>query len=144
MSMSPSNNDTSQDSVSAKAAASKARRTTSRATAPASKAADKAADKAGDAASAAAGAAERTAKATTSVAHTAAQRVEAGRMAVVSASGQAAAFAKSTWTLIANRKILAAGVGAGLTALSAMSYAAGRRSGRRTLGPITRMTGGRI
>ncbi|MFJ9746503.1 hypothetical protein [Streptomyces chartreusis] len=141
MSMSPSNNDTSQDSVPAKAAASKARRTTSRATAPASKAADKAADKAGDAASAAA---ERTAKATTSVAHTAAQRVEAGRMAVVSASGQAAAFAKSTWTLIANRKILAAGVGAGLTALSAMSYAAGRRSGRRTLGPITRMTGGRI
>ncbi|MFC8096487.1 hypothetical protein [Streptomyces sp. NPDC057301] len=144
MSMSPSNNDTSQDSVSAKEAAAKARRTTSRATAPASKAADKAADKAGDAASAAAGTAERTAAATTAVAHTAAERVEAGRQAVVAASGQAVALAKTTWTLIANRKIVVAGAGAGLTALGAASYAAGRRAGRRTLGPITRMTGGRI
>ncbi|MFE5812719.1 hypothetical protein [Streptomyces sp. NPDC056479] len=137
MSMSPSNNDTNQDSVSAKEAAAKARRTTSGATAPASKAAGKAADKAGDTA-------ERTAKATTAVAHTAAERVEAGRQAVVAASGQAAALAKTTWTLIANRKIVVAGVGAGLTALGATSYAAGRRAGRRTLGPITRMTGGRF
>ncbi|MEU8990529.1 hypothetical protein AB0C98_29605 [Streptomyces sp. NPDC048558] len=144
MSMSPSNNDTSQDSVSAKEAAAKARRTTSGVTAPASKAAGKAADKAGDAASAAAGTAERTAAATTAVAHTAAERVEAGRQAVVAASGQAVALAKTTWTLIANRKIVVAGAGAGLTALGAASYAAGRRAGRRTLGPITRMTGGRI
>ncbi|WUH50759.1 hypothetical protein OHO27_42280 [Streptomyces sp. NBC_00443] len=144
MSMNPSNNDTTQDSVSAKVAESKARRTASRATAPASKAAGKAADKAGEAASAAADVTEQTAKATNAVAHTTAERVEAGRQALVSASGRAAAFAKSTWTLIANRRIFVAGVGAGLTVLGATSYAAGRRAGRRTLGPITRMTGGRF
>ncbi|MFF5480886.1 hypothetical protein ACFY5C_26610 [Streptomyces sp. NPDC012935] len=144
MSMNSSNNHTTQDSVSEKAAESKARRATSRATAPASKAAGKAADKTGEAASAAVEATERTAKATTDVVHTTAERVEAGRQALVAASGQAAAFAKTTWTLIANRKVLVAGVGAGLTVLGATSYAAGRRAGRRTLGPITRMTGGRF
>ncbi|WP_443064685.1 hypothetical protein [Streptomyces sp. NBC_00588] len=81
---------------------------------------------------------------TTAVAQSAAERVQAGRQAVVAASGQAVALAKTTWTLIANRKALVAGVGAGVSALGATSYLAGRRAGRRTLGPITRMTGGRI
>jgi hypothetical protein len=74
----------------------------------------------------------------------AAERVQAGRQAVVAASGQAVALAKTTWTLIADRKVLVAGVGAGMSALGATTYLAGRRAGRRTLGPITRMTGGRI
>ncbi|MFJ8532071.1 hypothetical protein [Streptomyces sp. NPDC093591] len=148
MSMSPSNNDTSQESGSTRGTASKARRTTAKATAPASKAAEKAAGKTGDAASAAADTAGRSAgraaEVTTKVAHTAAERVESGRQAVVAASGQAVALAKTAWTVIADRKVLVAGLGAGLTALGATSYAAGRRAGRRTLGPITRLTGGRI
>ncbi|CAM5226835.1 Cystathionine beta-lyase/cystathionine gamma-synthase OS=Streptomyces violarus OX=67380 GN=FHS41_007339 PE=4 SV=1 [Streptomyces violarus] len=75
---------------------------------------------------------------------TAARSVEAGRQAVVAASGQVAATAKTAWTVIAHRKAVAAGVGAGLTALSAASYAVGRRAGRQTHGPLTRLTGGRI
>ncbi|MFF3348975.1 hypothetical protein [Streptomyces sp. NPDC002779] len=80
----------------------------------------------------------------TAVVQSAAAGVQAGRKAVVTASGQAVALATTAWTLIANRKLVAAGVGAGLSAVTATSYLAGRRAGRRTLGPITRMTGGRI
>ncbi|MEU5047329.1 hypothetical protein [Streptomyces griseorubiginosus] len=148
MSMSESNEQTNQDSAPARTAASKARRTTAKATAPASKAAGKAAAKTDDTASAAKNATkdvtERSAKAVSGAAHTAAKGVEVGRQTVVAASGQAAAVAKTAWTVVAQRKLIAAGVGAGLTVLGATSYAAGRRAGRHTLGPITRMTGGRI
>ncbi|MEV5474223.1 hypothetical protein ACWDR2_08710 [Streptomyces sp. NPDC003631] len=95
-------------------------------------------------ASTAVDAAERTAGTGAAVVHGAAERVQAGRQAVIAASGQAVVLAKTGWTLIAHRKILAAGVGAGLSALGATSYLAGRRAGRRTHGPITRLTGGRI
>jgi hypothetical protein len=142
--MSQSNSGTNQDSVSKRSASAKSRRATAKATAPASQAADKAAEKSGDMASAAVGAAERTAGTGTAVVHSAAERVQAGRQAVIAASGQAVAFAKTAWTLIAQRKLIAAGVGAGVSALSATSYLAGRRAGRRTHGPITRLTGGRI
>lgn len=142
--MSQSNSGTSQDSASKRSAATKARRATAKATAPASQAADKAAEKSGDVQSKAVDAAGRTAGAGSAVVQSAAERVQAGRQAVVAASGQAAAFAKTAWTVIAHRKVLAAGVGAGLSALSATSYLVGRRSGRRTHGPITRLTGGRI
>ncbi|MGW4453908.1 hypothetical protein ACWELY_33535, partial [Streptomyces sp. NPDC004599] len=60
------------------------------------------------------------------------------------ASGRVASVATTAWTVLAHRKIVAAGVSAGVTAVGVASYAAGRRSGRRTLGPITRFTGGRI
>ncbi|MET7453334.1 hypothetical protein ABZT03_15855 [Streptomyces sp. NPDC005574] len=122
----------------------KAQRTTDRATAPASRAAKTAAGKADDAASAAKAGAERTADAASRAANTAARSVEAGRQAIVSASGQVAAGAKTAWTLLANRKLVAAGVGAGLTVLSAASFAAGRRTERHTHGPLTRLTGGRF
>ena len=142
--MNQSNSGANQDSVSTRGAASKARRATAKATAPASQAADKAAEKTDDVASAATDTAGRTAETTTAVGHSAAERVQAGRQAVIAASGQAAAFAKTAWTIIAHRKLLAAGVGAGLSALGATSYLAGRRAGRHTHGPITRLTGGRI
>ncbi|MER5449528.1 hypothetical protein ABT052_02325 [Streptomyces sp. NPDC002766] len=143
-SMSQSNSETKRTSASNRSAAAKARRATAKATAPASQAADKAAEKSDAVESAAVGAAERTAGASTAVVHGAAERVQAGRQAVIAASGQAVAFAKTAWTLIAQRKLLAAGVGAGLSALGTTSYLAGRRAGRRTEGPITRLTGGRI
>ncbi|MFE3034798.1 hypothetical protein ACFXKY_24525 [Streptomyces canus] len=144
MSMSESNEQTNQNSANTRTAAAKARRTTAKATAPATEAANKAAAKTDDAASAGKELTERTAKTVSGAAQTAAKSVEAGRQTVIAASGQAAAVAKTAWTVIAQRKLIAAGVGAGLTALTATSYAAGRRAGRHTLGPITRLTGGRI
>lgn len=142
--MSQSNSGTNQSSVSNRGASAKARQAAAMATAPASQAADKATEKTGDVASAAVDEAGRVAGTSAAVVHSAAERVQAGRQAVVAASGQAVAFAKTAWTVIARRKLLAAGVGAGLSALGATSYLAGHRAGRRTHGPITRLTGGRI
>ena len=79
-----------------------------------------------------------------SAAHGAARGVEAGRQAIVATSGQVAATARTAWTVIAHRKLVAAGVGAGLSALTAASYVAGRRAASHPHGPLTRLTGGRI
>ncbi|MFJ5531738.1 hypothetical protein [Streptomyces sp. NPDC093261] len=144
MSMSEPNSGTSQKTDSRRAPAAKARRTADKATAPASRAAKKAAATTGDAASAAKSGAERSAESASGAVHAAAKGVEVGRQAIIATSGQVAATAKTAWTVIAHRKLVAAGVGAGLTALSAASYAVGRRAGNRPQGPLTRLTGGRI
>ncbi|MFI8192352.1 hypothetical protein ACIF8T_26805 [Streptomyces sp. NPDC085946] len=144
MSMTEQNKSTQQKSASVRTAESKARRATEQATVPAARTAKSAAGKAGDAASAAKSGAERSAGAATGAVQSAAKGVEAGRQAIATASGQVAATAKTAWTVIAHRKLVAAGVGAGITALSAASYAVGRRAGRHTHGPLTRLTGGRI
>jgi hypothetical protein len=148
MSMSEPNKKTNEESAAERLTASKARRTADKATAPAARTAKNAATKADDAASATKNGVERSAEATTgavqSAAHGAARGVEAGRQAIVATSGQVAATARTAWTVIAHRKLVAAGVGAGLSVLTAASYAAGRRAGRHPHGPLTRLTGGRI
>ncbi|MEH0541848.1 hypothetical protein QA802_01780 [Streptomyces sp. B21-105] len=135
-------------SAAKRATAAKARQTTAKATAPAARAARDAATKTDDAAEVTRTGVRRTAEATTgavqSAAHSAARGVEASRQAIVTTSGQVAATAKTAWTVVAHRKLIAAGVGAGLSALTAASYAVGRRSARHTHGPLTRLTGGRI
>ncbi|MFD7712447.1 hypothetical protein ACFV6E_26335 [Streptomyces sp. NPDC059785] len=164
--MTEANKNTSEKSAAARTAGAKAQRTADKATAPATRTAKTAADKADDTASAAkagaartadvakAGAARtadaakagagRTADAASGAVHSAAKGVEVGRQAIVSASGQVAAGAKTAWLVISHRKLVAAGVGAGLTALSAVSFVAGRRAERHTYGPVTRLTGGRF
>ncbi|MEE1759875.1 MULTISPECIES: hypothetical protein [unclassified Streptomyces] len=151
VSMTGPNKDPNENSASAETTAAKARRTAGKATAPATASAKTAAVKVDGATSSAkagaghaADAAKRAADSTNSAVHSAVKGVEAGRQAVVQASGQVAATAKTAMTVIAHRKLVAAGVGAGLTALTAASYAVGRRSGRQVQGPITRLTGGRI
>ncbi|WP_343998827.1 hypothetical protein [Streptomyces thermocarboxydovorans] len=124
--------------------AAKARRATDKATAPAGQAAKDTGAKATDTASAAVTGTRRAAQAAEGAAQSAVKGAEAGRRVVVATSGQVAAGAKTAWTVIANRKLVAAGVGAGLTALSAASYAVGRRAERHAHGPLTRWTGGRI
>jgi acyl CoA:acetate/3-ketoacid CoA transferase beta subunit len=63
---------------------------------------------------------------------------------VTSAAGQVPSAATTAWTVLKNRKLIAAGAAAGVTALSAASYAVGRHAERSGHGPVTRMTGGRI
>ncbi|MBZ3905774.1 hypothetical protein [Streptomyces griseiscabiei] len=152
VSMNRPNRQPNDNSASAETAAAKARRTAGKATAPATDGAKTAAIKVDDAAAStkagaghAADATKRAADGTSAAVHSAVKGVEAGRQAVVQASGQVAAGAKTAMTVIAHRKLVAAGVGAGLTALTAASYAVGRRSGRQVHGgPLTRLTGGRI
>lgn len=148
MSMTEPNRKTNEESASKQATASKARRTASKATAPAAQGAKSVATKADDAASTAKNGVQRSAEATTGAVHSAAQGavrgVEASRQAIVTTSGHVAATAKTAWTVIAHRKLVAAGAAAGLSALTAASYAVGRRSARHSYGPLTRLTGGRI
>src|SRR5690606_16901711 len=143
-SMSEQSKNTRQKSTSTRTAADKARQTADKATAPAAETAKGAATQAGDATSAVASGGERVAAAANGAVQSAAKGVEAGRRAVVATTGQVAAGAKTAWTVVAHRKLVAAGVGAGLTVLSAASYAVGRRAERHSHGPLTRMTGGRI
>ncbi|KPC75216.1 hypothetical protein ADL35_25840 [Streptomyces sp. NRRL WC-3753] len=142
--MSDPNKDTNKKPTGTRTAESKARGTAEKATAPAARAGQAAAGRTGDAASAAKAGAQRSADAANGAVRSAAKGVAAGRQAVVGASGQVAATAKTAWTVVTHRKLVAAGVGAGLTAVSAASYAVGRRAGRHTHGPLTRLTGGRI
>ncbi|MEU0008694.1 hypothetical protein ABZ079_31690 [Streptomyces sp. NPDC006314] len=142
--MTESNSDTSRKSAPARETASKAQRTADKATAPAGRAAKKAVTTTDDAVSAAKSGTERATAATSAAARTAARGVESGRQALITASGQVATTAKTAWAVVAHRKLVSAGVGAGLTALTAASYAMGRRAERHTRGPLTRLTNGRI
>ncbi|MET9764588.1 hypothetical protein ABZ016_36915 [Streptomyces sp. NPDC006372] len=142
--MTDENKRTNQKPATMQTTQSKARSAADKASTSTSRAAKGASAKADDAASAVKSGAERSAETASAAVQTAAKGVEAGRQAVVTASGHVVATAKTAWTVIAHRKLVAAGVGAGLTALSAASYAVGRRAERHTYGPLTRMTGGRI
>lgn len=135
---------TSRNNTAQKETGAKARDAADKATAPASQAAKKAVSATDDATSAAKAGTAKAAGATGAAARTAARGVESGRQAVITASGRVATTAKTAWTVIAHRKAIAAGVGAGLTALTATSYALGRRGRSRSFGPLTRLTQGRI
>ncbi|WP_314173157.1 hypothetical protein [Streptomyces winkii] len=76
--------------------------------------------------------------------HIAGRGAEAGRAKLNSASSSAASAASATWTVVKNRKGVAAGVGTGALTAVAASFAAGRYSVRRRTGPFTRLTGGRL
>ncbi|WP_139140681.1 hypothetical protein [Streptomyces abyssalis] len=76
--------------------------------------------------------------------HVASRGAEAGRQKLVSASSTAATAATTTWSVVKNRKGIAAGIGTGAISAVAASFAAGRYSARRKAGPFTRFTGGRL
>ncbi|WP_251096266.1 hypothetical protein [Streptomyces sp. Caat 7-52] len=142
--MTESKSETGRQAAPERDTAAKARRTAEKATAPAGRAAKKAVETSDDAVSAAKSGTGRAAEMAGAATRTAARGVESGRQAIVTASGQVAATARTAWAVVAQRKLIAAGMGAGLTVLSAASYAWGRRSERQTHGPITRLTKGRI
>ncbi|WP_055488121.1 hypothetical protein [Streptomyces sp. WMMB 322] len=76
--------------------------------------------------------------------HVASRSAEAGRQKLVTVSSTAATAASATWTVVKNRKAVAAGLGTGALTAFAATFAAGRYSVRRRTGPFTRFTGGRL
>ncbi|MFJ8927850.1 MULTISPECIES: hypothetical protein [unclassified Streptomyces] len=120
-----------QNEATKRKTASRARDSADKATAPVSDAAEKTEAKAVDAAVAAQRGAERVTEGAADAVGSAARGVEAGRQAAVAATGQVTTVARTAWTAVAHRKMLAMGVGAGVTAVGAASYAVGRRAGRR-------------
>lgn len=98
----------------------------------------------GSAAKAGGEATARTAAAAGSGITRALKNVEAGREAVSAATGQVAQTAHTAWIALKHRKVIVAGAAVGVTALGVTSFAAGRRTERNRLGPVTRWTGGRF
>lgn len=82
--------------------------------------------------------------ATTRVGRVAAGGVHRGKQAAISAGGKVASTAVTAWTVVKNRKVIAAGAGAGLAGVMSAAFAAGRHSAKTGSGPLTRLTGGRI
>ncbi|MFF1692191.1 hypothetical protein ACFVXC_00995 [Streptomyces sp. NPDC058257] len=74
----------------------------------------------------------------------AAAGIESGGKTVVSAGGKVASTAVAGWTLLKNRKAIAAGAVAGLVSVAGVSFTAGRRTAKVQGGPLTRLTHGRI
>lgn len=138
--MTESDNNTQAQPTSAEAA----RGAAGKATAGAGQVAKGVAAAADEAVSAARTGARRPAEVASGAAQTAVKGVEAGRRVLATVPGRVGTTAQTAWAVIAHRKLVAATAAAGLTAVSAVSYAAGRRSGRRTLGPLARLTGGRV
>lgn len=83
-------------------------------------------------------------EATKRVGQAATQAAETGRRTLVTVSGKAATTAVATWVAVRARKAVVAGVGAGLLTAATASYTAGRRSAMNRLGPVTRLTRGRL
>ncbi|MFE6166130.1 hypothetical protein ACFQ7F_45385 [Streptomyces sp. NPDC056486] len=107
-------------------------------------AAGKAKDSAAEAADAAGSGAHSFGLATQRAKQAAAAGIESGGKTVVSATGKVAATAVTGWTLVKNRKAIAAGAAAGLVSVAGVAFTAGRRTAKTRGGPLTRLTHGRI
>lgn len=107
-------------------------------------AAEKAKGSAGEAADAAGSGAHKFGLATQRAKEAAAAGVESGSKSVVSATGKVTSTAVAGWTLVKNRKAIAAGAAAGLVGVVGVSFTAGRRTAKIHGGPLTRLTHGRL
>ncbi|ASY36733.1 MULTISPECIES: hypothetical protein [unclassified Streptomyces] len=70
--------------------------------------------------------------------------VDAGRRKVSEVSEKAVASAGTAWGTVREHKVAAASAGAGLLTVATASFLAGRKSGVRAVGPLTRLTGGKL
>ncbi len=70
--------------------------------------------------------------------------VDAGRRKVSEVSEKAVASAGTAWQTAREHKVAVTSAGAGLLTVATASFLAGRKSGVRAVGPLTRLTGGRL
>ncbi|MFF3644382.1 hypothetical protein [Streptomyces sp. NPDC002564] len=139
-------NETSKSTAS-KAASTSAGRAARAGTDKATSATDGAKSAATGAKSAAAGAKSAVSGASEKMAGhvaTLGSKAKAGGEKLAAVPGKSVQLATTTWTLVQNRKAIAAGVGGGAVAALAGAFALGRTAARRGQGPITRATGGRF
>ncbi|WP_329157420.1 hypothetical protein OHB49_02150 [Streptomyces sp. NBC_01717] len=79
--------------------------------------------------------------ATQQVSRAATAGVESGKRAAASVGGKVTSGALTIWTAVKHRNAVVAGAGATVVGVA---FAAGRHTAKRKLGPVTRLTGGRI
>ncbi|MEV0522036.1 hypothetical protein AB0I66_01320 [Streptomyces sp. NPDC050439] len=107
-------------------------------------AAEKAKGSAGEAADAAGSGAQSFGLATQRAKQAAAAGLESGGKTVAAATGKVTSTAVAGWTLVKNRKAIAAGAAAGLVSVVGLSFTAGRKTAKIQGGPLTRLTHGRL
>ncbi|WP_327123035.1 hypothetical protein [Streptomyces sp. NBC_01727] len=79
--------------------------------------------------------------ATQQVSRAATAGVESGKRAAASVGGKVTSGALTIWTAVKHRNAVVAGAGATVVGVA---FAAGRHTAKQKLGPVTRLTGGRI
>ncbi|EDY45233.1 DUF2448 domain-containing protein [Streptomyces sp. SPB074] len=70
--------------------------------------------------------------------------VDAGRRKVSEVSEKAVASAGTAWDTVREHKVAVTSAVAGLLTVATASFLAGRKSGVRATGPLTRLTGGKL
>ncbi|MEU5719343.1 hypothetical protein AB0G71_26985 [Streptomyces sp. NPDC020403] len=142
------NGATEKNGAGTKAAAAKGRRTTasagSSAKADSAVAASKATESAEEAGKAARSVQSGVRSAGEATKRAAAAGWDTGQQTVRSTAGKVASTATTAWTVVKNRKAIAAGATAGAVGLVGGAFALGRQTAKVHGGPITRLTGGRI
>ncbi|MFC8238386.1 hypothetical protein [Streptomyces sp. NPDC057284] len=79
--------------------------------------------------------------ATQQVSRAATAGMESGKRAAASVGGKVTTGALTIWTAVKHRNAVVAGAGATVVGVA---FAAGRHTAKQKLGPVTRLTGGRI
>ncbi|MFC9943202.1 hypothetical protein [Streptomyces pratensis] len=69
---------------------------------------------------------------------------DTGRQTVLDTAGKVTSTATTAWTVVKHRKAIAVGAAAGLGGLVGGAFALGRQTAKTHVGPITRLTGGRL
>ncbi|MEV0023688.1 hypothetical protein AB0H45_15940 [Streptomyces atroolivaceus] len=69
---------------------------------------------------------------------------DTSRQTVMDTAGKVTSTATTAWTVVKHRKAIAVGAAAGLGGLVGGAFALGRQTARTQMGPLTRLTGGRL
>ncbi|MGW1893772.1 hypothetical protein ACWCP6_26500 [Streptomyces sp. NPDC002004] len=77
-------------------------------------------------------------------AHAALTGLQAGRRTVTAQAAKVTSVATTAWTVIRQRKAIAAGAAMGVAGLAGAAFAVGRSTAKPQTGPLTRLAHGRI
>ncbi|MET8212855.1 hypothetical protein ABZT51_44320 [Streptomyces sp. NPDC005373] len=124
-----------------KAPAKRATSTSERAQSKATAAANKAEPAVADAEEAASTSVRSGSEAARSASRAMASGLQMGQQAV---TVNAAKAATAAWTVVKNRKLIAAGAAASIVGIAGAGFAVGRATAKPPVGPLTRLVGGRI
>ncbi|WP_405785141.1 hypothetical protein OG512_47275 [Streptomyces sp. NBC_01378] len=127
-----------------KAPAKRATSTSERAQSKATAAANKAETAVADAEEAASTSVRSGSEAARSASHAMASGLQMGQQAVTVNAAKAATAATAAWTVVKNRKLIAAGAAASIVGIAGAGFAVGRATAKPPVGPLTRLAGGRI
>ncbi|MFI8966526.1 hypothetical protein ACIGO8_30945 [Streptomyces sp. NPDC053493] len=70
--------------------------------------------------------------------------LQSGQQALTANAAKLASAAGTAWTVVKDRKMIAAGAAAGVVGVASAAFAVGRTTAKPAMGPLTRLARGRI